>query len=167
MSLTYAVLGLLSEGPLSGFDLIREFDVARSVVWPAPQNEIYRLLANLKADGWIAEREAGARGRRSYALTPAGKTALARWVAEPTDYTLRYDPILKAAFLHDMPPRVRAARARADLDFYEAQLRILRSLERQRKGCDAPDPRCDARRMAIGLYAALAEWCRATLRDAG
>lgn len=166
MSLNFAVLGLLSERPMSGFDLIREFDVTRSVVWPAPQNEIYRVLAGLKAEGLIIEREAGARGRRSYALTGAGRTALTRWLAEPSDYTLRYDPVLKAAFLGAAPPRVRAARAEADLAFYTGQLGILRRLEKTRKNETEPDPRRDARRMAIGLYAALAEWCRGVLQDA-
>src|SRR5215470_5327499 len=100
MSLNFAILGLLSERPRSGFDLIKEFDVAQSgVVWPAPQNEVYRVLAKLKAEGLIVEKEAGPRGRKTYAITKAGRAKLADWIAAPTDYTLRYDPILKAGFL--------------------------------------------------------------------
>jgi DNA-binding PadR family transcriptional regulator len=166
MSLNHAILGLLSERAMSGFDLIREFDVAQSVVWPAPQNEIYRLLAKLKADGMIAEKEKGARGRRTYATTKAGRAELAKWIAGPTDYSLRYDPILKAGFFASLSPRARAARAEADLAFFTAQLGILKGIERERKGSDEADPRADARKMAIGFYSALADWCRGVVKDA-
>lgn len=167
MSLNHAILGLLSERPMSGFDLIKEFDVAQSgVVWPAPQNEVYRILARLKAEGLIAEKETGPRGRKTYAITKAGRSELAQWIAAPTDYTLRYDPILKAGFLASLTPRARVARAEADLAFYNEQLAILRRLERERKGTNKPDPRREVRQMAIGFYSALADWCRDVIRDA-
>ena len=167
MSLNYAVLGLLSERALSGFDLIKEFDVEQSgVIWPAPQNEVYRVLARLKAEGLIAEKEAGARGRKTYAITKAGRGALAQWISEPTDYTLRYDPILKAGFLAGLPPKLRAARAEADLAFYEGQLATLRRIERERRRSGEPDPREDVRKMAISFYSALIDWCRDVVREA-
>lgn len=166
MSLNYAVLGLLSEKPMSGFDLIREFDVSHSVVWPAPQNEIYRVLAKLKGEGLIAEKESGARGRKTYAITRAGRAALAQWLAAPTDYTLRYDPMLKAGFLAAMPAQARVARLEADLAFYTEQLAILTTIEKARKKTSEPDPRADVRAMAIDMYTALAKWCRDVLKDA-
>jgi DNA-binding PadR family transcriptional regulator len=167
MSLDFAVLGLLSERPMSGFDLIREFDVARSVVWPAPQNEIYRLLAKLRKEGLIVEKEAGARGRKSYAITKSGRAALAQWVAAPTDYTLRYDPILKAGFLAALPAHARLARVEADLAFYTEQLALLRRSAKERAKVGKRDPRADVRNLAIGMYAAMAEWCRGVLKNAG
>jgi DNA-binding PadR family transcriptional regulator len=165
MSLSHALLGLLAERPMSGFDLIREFDVSRSVVWPAPQNEVYRILARLAGEGLIAEQAAGPRGRRSYAITDGGRQALAQWIAAPTDYTLRYDPVLKAAFLAAATPEIRRARAEADLTFFEDQVRILTALEEARSGRNGPDPRGDVRRMALGFYAALADWSRGVLGE--
>jgi DNA-binding PadR family transcriptional regulator len=167
MSLNYAVLGLLSERPLSGFDLIKEFDIAQSgVIWPAPQNEVYRVLARLKAKGLIADQEAGARGRKTYAITKAGRGALAQWISEPSDYTLRYDPILKAGFLAGLAPKLRAARAKADLTFYDEQLATLRRIDQERRQGGEPDPREDVRKMAISFYSALTDWCRDIIRDA-
>lgn len=166
MSLNYAILGLLSERPMSGFDLIKEFDVARSVVWPAPQNEIYRVLARMKAEALIAEKETGARGRKTYAITKAGRHELAQWIAAPTDYSLRYDPILKAGFLSGLSAKARLARVEADLAFYTEQLAILRRIDRERKDGGKQDPRADVRRMAIGFYAALADWCREVIKNA-
>ncbi|MES1197211.1 MAG: hypothetical protein ABUL55_01175, partial [Pseudomonadota bacterium] len=60
----------------------------------------------------------------------------------------------------------RAARVQADLAFYSEQLTVLRRIERERRNSDAPDPRADVRRMAIGMYAALADWCRGVIEDA-
>jgi len=166
MSLKFAVLGLLAERPMSGFDLIREFDVAQSVVWPAPQNEIYRSLAKLLGEALIAEKETGARGRRIYTISKAGRTALAKWIAAPTDYTLRYDPILKAGFLAALPARVRLARVEADLAFYTEQLILLKKSGKERAKTGRPDPRADVRDMAIGMYTAMAEWCRDIVKAA-
>jgi len=168
MSLNHAILGLLSERPMSGFDLLGEFDVERSgVVWPAPQNEVYRVLARLKAEGLIAEKAKGARGRRTYAITKAGRAALAEWIEAPSDYTLRYDPILKAGFLEGAPARVRVARAQADLAFFSEQLAVLRRVDRERRSAEAPDRRAHVRRMAILFYGALAEWCREVIKEGG
>jgi DNA-binding PadR family transcriptional regulator len=165
MALNYAVLGLLAEKPMSGFDILKEFDVARSVVWPAPQNEVYRVLARLKGEGLIADKDIGPRGRKTYAITKSGRAALAAWIAAPTDYTLRYDPILKAGFLSSLPAKARIARAEADLAFYTEQLAILRRVERERRTSKSPDPRRDVLKMAIALYGALADWCRETIKD--
>ncbi len=160
MSLNHAILGLLSEQPMSGFDLLKEFDVNRSVVWPAPQNEIYRVLARLKSDGLITEKELGPRGRKTYAITRSGRAELAAWIAAPTDYTLRYDPVLKAGFLAGVSPKVRRERIAADLAFFSEQLAILKRVDRERSASDKPDPRADVRAMAIGFYAAMIDWCR-------
>lgn len=158
MALRDAILGLLLEAPKTGFELVREFDVARSVIWPAPQNEVYRVLAALAAEGLISEHATGARGARSYAVTDDGRRQLAAWLAAPSDYTLRYEPVLKAVFLRDAPPALRQARAAADLEFFRAQIALLEAHAARRAAEASPDHRGDARDMALSLYRALADW---------
>ncbi len=41
MSLRHALLGLLSEGPASGYDLLKLFDNSLANVWPATQSQLY------------------------------------------------------------------------------------------------------------------------------
>jgi len=161
MSLRKAILGLLSQAPMTGFDLVREFDVARSVIWPAPQNEVYRVLGALAQEGLIEMHATGARNARSYAITEAGRERLLEWLAEPSDYTLRYDPILKAVFLRGAPPALRRKRAAADLAFFREQLAKLEH------GPHGPfvAQREDALHMAIGLYRALADWAEAIVDE--
>jgi DNA-binding PadR family transcriptional regulator len=124
------------------------------------------VLAKLQAEGLIMENETGARGRKTYAITKPGRAALEQWVAAPTDYTLRYDPILKAGFLSAVPTNVRLARVEADLAFFTEQLGILKKIDKERKKLSKSDPRADVRDMAIGMYTAMVEWCRGVLKDA-
>jgi len=114
MTLKFAILGLLAENPMSGFDLVGQFDVGLSVIWPAPQNEIYKILRALESEGAIRVADTGPRGRIVYAITPEGRTALTAWLREPADYTMRYEPMLKAVFMRQATPATRRAIAKAD-----------------------------------------------------
>jgi len=157
MSLRHAILGIIAQKPSTGFDLLREFDAGQSVIWPAPQNEVYRVLRQLKEEGLAEIVARGARGSRTSGATPAGRAALAQWLTAPSDYTLRYEPVLKACFLDPASPHARLERARQDLAFFESQIALLS--RPAARSPDAPD-RENARTMALGLYTALASWAR-------
>src|SRR6185295_10604898 len=160
MAIKFAILGLLAEQPMSGFDLVGQFDVRLSVIWPAPQNEIYKILRALEAEGVIRVAERGARGRIVYTITANGRAALNEWLREPADYTLRYEPMLKAVFLRQTNAAARRAIAKADLAFAEEQLAALRQADAQRRAERRPDDRADARRLAILFYEAMQKWAR-------
>jgi DNA-binding PadR family transcriptional regulator len=167
MPLRYAILGLLAETPRSGYELLREFDYSRSVIWPAPQNEIYRELAKLQHNGWIEQpAAAGARNRRIYRITPSGKKILHQWLCSDTvDFSLRYEPVLRAVFMTQMSKEEIKRRLERDLEFFEKQLELLRSgtTSEEPARADFHERRRYARRLAIGLYEALAHWCRESL----
>lgn len=163
--LKFAVLGLLAEKPMSGFDLVVEFDVSRSVIWPAPQNEIYKILRDLARGGDIKVAERGARGRVVYAITPQGRAALNHWLDDDSDYSIRYEPMLKAVFLRQAGAATRRAIAKSDLAFAESQLGKLHAADAKRKAIRGPDERADGRRLAILFYEALAKWARETVGD--
>lgn len=85
MSLKHAILGFLSYRSLSGYDLKKAFDGSVRHFWPADQSQIYRTLGQIVAEG-LAEREPGgegARDRRPYTITEAGRDELRRWLATP------------------------------------------------------------------------------------
>ena len=163
MTLKFAILGLLAEKPMSGFDLVGEFSTARSVIWPAPQNEVYKILRALLAEGAIKVAERGARGRVVYAITPDGRKALVAWLGEPSDYTMRYEPMLKAVFMRQAPPTLRRKIAQADLDFAHSQLAALRKADTEHKRAGNRDNRQDARRLVILFYEAIEKWAKETV----
>lgn len=94
MSLRYAALGLLAQRPGSGYDLLKRFENSMANVWPATQSQLYGELNKLAAAGLIEVTDVGARGRKEYRVTEAGRTELLRWMADPAD-----DPPYRSAAL--------------------------------------------------------------------
>ncbi|MHB8462429.1 MAG: PadR family transcriptional regulator [Vulcanimicrobiaceae bacterium] len=125
--LAHALLGMLAGSPMSGYDLTRAFDESLQFVWSAKHAQIYPELAWLLAGGYIEQTQAGARGRRVYAITPAGRTELQRWLIETRpDRSPRQETLLRSFFLWTIPPHDArayyesiAAGARASLAQFE------------------------------------------------
>lgn len=142
MSLRIAALGLLSHGPASGYDLLREFEKSMANVWPATQSQLYSELNKLADGGLIEVSAVGARGRKEYRITDAGRVELRRWISESDD-----DPPFRSASLLRvfMLGAVPAEQARAHLldmatnsDADHARLSLLRE-----SLCDGPDEASD------------------------
>ncbi len=80
MSLRYALLGLLADGPASGYDLLRRFRESLANVWPATQSQIYTELTKLADAELITVTDEGPRGRKEYTVTGAGRAELRDWL---------------------------------------------------------------------------------------
>ncbi|MEV6346784.1 PadR family transcriptional regulator [Actinoplanes sp. NPDC051851] len=111
MSLRYALLGLLEDGPASGYTLTGRFDRSlRRFAWSAQQSHIYPELNRLATEGLIEVAEEGPRGRRTYALTDSGRTALRTWLlSEPKPHAVRDERMLRIMLISALdPPEARA-----------------------------------------------------------
>lgn len=106
MSLRYAVLGLLSEHPGSGYDLLKSFRNSLANVWPATQSQLYGELGRLTDAGLVTVTAEGARGRKEYDITGAGRTELQHWLVdvEPDGFR-RNDLLLRVFFLGALTPK--------------------------------------------------------------
>src|SRR6266550_7900562 len=80
---SFAVLSLLDAlGPSSPYDLKQALEKSVENFWPVPHTTFYAEPARLARGGFLSERqESGGRRRKLYALTDAGRQALAQWVA--------------------------------------------------------------------------------------
>jgi DNA-binding PadR family transcriptional regulator len=88
MALEHALLVALCEQPASGLDLTKRFGRSIGFFWSATHQQIYRVLGRMDGDGWVTVEEVAQQGRpdkKVYAVTDLGRTALADWLAEPTD----------------------------------------------------------------------------------
>ncbi|HEY8317212.1 MAG TPA: PadR family transcriptional regulator [Amnibacterium sp.] len=103
MSLRMALLALLRVGPLSGYELQKQFSLSVGHVWHAPSSQIYPELRRMEAEALVVgeEQTRGERGmRRVYHVTPAGDAAFLDWMRSPMDYLRVRDPAhLRAAYL--------------------------------------------------------------------
>ncbi|GAA1135933.1 PadR family transcriptional regulator [Nocardioides aquiterrae] len=89
MSLDYAILGWLSTGPGSGYDLVRQMDVGLSWFWGASHAQIYPRLKVLEERGLITSEPVtvGTKlEKRVYSITEAGRAAVSAWASEPPTY---------------------------------------------------------------------------------
>jgi len=86
--LELAVLGLLSEGPLHGYELRKRLSFRFGAVRRVSFGSLYPTLRRLQAAGWVTVSDAaaaarlGGRSRVVYELTPEGKERLADLLGE-------------------------------------------------------------------------------------
>lgn len=92
------MLGLLNNRSASGYDLASAFNSTLANVWPATQSQVYRELASLTADGLLAVSAEGARGRKEYSITEAGRSELRHWMAETEPNRVRRNETLLRVF---------------------------------------------------------------------
>jgi DNA-binding PadR family transcriptional regulator len=107
VSLRHALLGVIKDTPLTGYDLVRHFQGTVGFLWSAPQSQIYPELRRMEAEG-LVEAKVAPRGRRAqkriYSVTEAGMAELRRWATDFMPLPAQRDPIvLKAAFF-DLAP---------------------------------------------------------------
>lgn len=82
----YALLGMLSLGPSSGYELRKMIEGSTNHFWNEDFAQIYPTLKQLEAEGLTTkqvEKQEGRPERYVYTLTPKGWEALYRWLGEP------------------------------------------------------------------------------------
>lgn len=104
---SYALLGLLSLRPWTTYELAQQ--ARRSLRWffPRAERHLYGEAKRLAETG-LAAAEVGYQGRRrttTYTITPAGRRALQRWLAEPPAPTVLESEALLRTFFADAGSR--------------------------------------------------------------
>jgi PadR family transcriptional regulator AphA len=94
-TLSYGLLSLLSQSPLSGYDLMLRIQP----FWPAKHSQIYPLLAKLETNDQVSYEliaQSDKPDKKVYSLTPKGIDSLQQWLAQPaSDPVMRDELILK------------------------------------------------------------------------
>jgi DNA-binding PadR family transcriptional regulator len=144
----YAVLGLLSGGEQSGYDLKKRADSSVGYFWTPAKSRIYAILPRLVEAGLIRKRDVRQQRRpdkQLYRLTPEGRRALVEWLAhgplEPDP--VRHVLLLKVFFGELAGPEAlieQVRERRGEIERFRTELELI-----------------DARRRADGddLYARL------------
>lgn len=82
---SYALLALLDQlGKATPYEIKQAMDRTIENFWPVPHTTAYEEPARLAKGGYLTvHEEQGGRRRKTYALTEAGREALADWAADP------------------------------------------------------------------------------------
>jgi PadR family transcriptional regulator AphA len=87
LSLKHALLGFLSFGPATGYELKHAFENSIQHFWSADLSQIYRTLESLREEGLVTmriEHQESKPPKHIYSLTESGRAELLRWLHEPT-----------------------------------------------------------------------------------
>lgn len=104
--LGYALLGLLSQQPSSGYDIRKIFTQTPMGSFSDSPGAIYPALRRLEAQNLVRGQvsSSGLRQRKIFRLTPAGATAFKQWLKRPVkgdDLVRRMDDLLlRFSFMH-------------------------------------------------------------------
>lgn len=132
----YVLLGVLAEGPASGYEIRQWIDQAIGHFWNESFGQIYPELGRLVGEG-LAEPAAdpeAARERKRYRITERGLAELETWLSRPPRPDLRRSELLLKLFFGRFSNRAQAIvyledarrEARERLAYVEeAQRRVL------------------------------------------
>jgi DNA-binding PadR family transcriptional regulator len=103
----WVVLAVIAERPTHGFPIAQLTASTGELgrIWHIPRPVVYRSMTRLAEAGLISEDglEPGRGPQRTiYAITPAGREAVARWLRQPVAHVrdVRSHLLLKLALLH-------------------------------------------------------------------
>ncbi len=166
----YAVLGILSMGPMTGYEIRKTIEASLGNFWSESYGQIYPMLRNLVADGLATssvEVQVGRPNRHVYTITEAGREELRRWLSAPVEHDVgRVEILLKLFFGWQLPVeeslrKVEEFRGRQDhlLARYDGIEQWLRTAQ-----ADHPGLPYWLMTLSYGRHIsrALLEWCEET-----
>ncbi|WP_372729699.1 PadR family transcriptional regulator [Nocardioides sp.] len=87
MSVKQALLALLEQEPMYGYQLRTEFELRTGSTWPLNVGQVYTTLTRLERDGLVEGAGADDEGHQMYRLTPKGRDEVASWFTTPVPRT--------------------------------------------------------------------------------
>lgn len=83
MSIEYAILGLLSWKPFTGYELKKVFEESSTMYWSGNNNQIYKAMVRLSDEGLVTSEvlhREGSPSKKIYTITDEGLAELRQWV---------------------------------------------------------------------------------------
>jgi PadR family transcriptional regulator, regulatory protein AphA len=135
-SLDLALLGLIAEVPgVSGYDIIKIFEVSMTHYWHAHPTQIYPTLDRMEEFGLIKRRNVVQRNRpnkRLYKITLAGERMLIEWLESPFEgINLKHPPLLRSRFLGHLGPDGAIAVLEEEQRSWALHLKRYREIEKE------------------------------------
>ncbi|WP_418061601.1 PadR family transcriptional regulator [Pimelobacter simplex] len=87
MSVKHALLALLEQEPMYGYQLRAEFEQRTGTTWPLNVGQVYTTLSRLERDGLAQGGGEDAEGHVIYRITDAGRDEVATWFTTPVART--------------------------------------------------------------------------------
>lgn len=106
--LKHGILGLISNGDKTGYEIMLVFRDSLSHFWTAQTSQIYRELQTMEKAGWISQthvQQTDRPDKNVFSITQAGRDELRRWLREDNLAVSLKNPIMmKAFFMGELSP---------------------------------------------------------------
>jgi DNA-binding PadR family transcriptional regulator len=128
--------------------------------WSMTRSQVYRELPALADMGYVKLGRPGARSSQPYSITPAGKRAFARWLAEePGHEAIRNPTALRAAFGQYQSSTQLADTYQRATDYHTEALAAVREASKEMKK-DGDATAATASDFAINYHKAALAWLK-------
>ena len=169
----YAILGMLSIAPMSGYDIKKQVETSISNFWTESYGQIYPVLRNLITEKSVTktvESEAGKPDRHVYALTARGRKELRRWLLEGfAPKVQRNEFLLKLFFGEEITPKANIAHVEQFRELQRGLLQKYGAVEKQITRDNAGNPNLPYWLMTVSygqhVSRALVQWCDKALAE--
>ncbi len=167
----FALLGLLSLRPMSGYDVKATISTSIGFFWQESYGQIYPALKRLSKERLVSrrtEQTPGRPDRHVYSITQKGRDRLTEWLKEPVaNEPVRNELLLKLFFGLEIP---RGTCSRHIEEFLRTQVDMLRAFQGVKTGVlekyqgDPSYPYWEST-LKFGMYVTQARirWCKDTL----
>ena len=132
----YAILGLLSEKPMTGYDLKKKMQDSLYMYWSGNNNQIYTALLQLSSNDFLKseiQHQDGAPSKKICFITDKGRDELQEWIysTQPEVPEFRKPFLIQMAFAGKLKP----AKIEELLLKYKDELnsRLIMQQEKQRR----------------------------------
>ena len=167
----YAILGMLSICPMSGYDIKKTIEESISNFWSESYGQIYPVLKRLVADDLVTktvEIQSGKPDRHVYKLTKKGRQELQRWLSGGiVPKVQRNEFLLKLFFGEEVAATTNLKHVEQHREIQLQLLEKYHALEREIKSKYRDDPNSSYWLMTLehGKHVshALVAWCDQTL----
>lgn len=159
----YLVLGMISAGYTTGYEISKWAELAGRFFWAAGDGQVYPQLKKLEAGGLIESQteHQGKRTRRRYALTADGEAALGAWLRSSSApmFELRHEGLLQLFFSGDLTVGEVVARLDVIKRVHESVVARLEEVGELAK--DQPAALL-TQRFGLAVHGATIDWCENT-----
>jgi PadR family transcriptional regulator AphA len=168
-----ALLGLLSLGPMSGYDIRQLISQSIGHFWSESYGQIYPGLKRLAAAGLVVKKTKRGKGspdRHVYSLTAEGREQLRRWLKVPVAKEVpRNELLLKLFFGAQVAPNVSREHVQDYLERQQKELQVYGAIAKKLRKEEAKDPQLPFWLMTLSMgrhrSAAMVKWCKETLAE--
>lgn len=171
----YAMLGMLSLKPMSGYDIKKNIERGIGSFWNESFSQIYPILRQLTNEGLATvsvEEQIGKPNRNVYTITPQGREELKEWLDEPIigQYPMRIELLLKLFFAHNVSPNVmithvesfQTQMASTLIEYQEVEANLIKKLDSKNESIHY-----QYMTLKFGIYFcdAAIKWCEQVIED--